>query len=352
MAELLAADREHILRVTGTLWEALRGQRVFLTGGTGFVGTWMVEAFAAANRAHALGAHATLLTRDPARFRLRSPHLASDASIDLLTGDAASFEAPPGAYAYVVHAATERWFEADRARPLAIVERDALATRRVLDFAAARGARRMLFTSSGAVYGPEASALERVPETFLGAPDPTQARAAYGESKRLSEFACTSFARAYGFDAVVARLFAFVGPYLPLDEGYAIGNFIGDVLARRPIAIAGDGTPVRSYLYAADLAVWLWTILLRAAPGRAYNVGSPHAVSIRELANAVAAATAPETAIAVASEPARGAAPSHYVPDTSRAESELGLEPWIDLPEAIRRTHAFHLEHRRTSTVP
>lgn len=348
----LAADREHILRVSGDLWEPLRGQRIFITGGTGFVGTWMVEAFSAANRAYALGAQATLLTRDPERFRARRPHLVSDPSIALATGDATSFEAPPGAFAFVIHAATERWFEADRERPLSIVERDAVATRRILDFAAVRGAGRLLFTSSGAVYGPDAAALERVPETFLGAPDPTQARAAYGESKRLSEFACTSYARAFGFDAVVARLFAFVGPYLPLDEGYAIGNFINDALAQRPIAIAGDGTPVRSYLYAADLAVWLWTMLLRGTAGCAYNVGSPHALSIRDLAGVVADAVAPGTNVTVAGEPAPGVAPSHYVPDTSRAESELGLKPWIELPEAIRRTYAFHFAHRRTTTVP
>jgi dTDP-glucose 4,6-dehydratase len=347
----LAADREHILRTTGDLWEPLRGQRVFLTGGTGFVGTWMVEAFAAANRAHGLDARATLLTRDPERFRLRSPHLASDISIELATGDATSFEVSPGEYAYVVHAATERWFEADRDRPLSIVERDAIATRRILDFASARGTRRLLLTSSGAVYGPDAAALERVPETFSGAPDPTQARAAYGESKRLSEFACTSYARARGFDAVVARLFAFVGPYLPLDEGYAVGNFIRDALAQRPISIAGDGTPVRSYLYAADLAIWLWTMLLRGTAGRAYNVGSSQAVSIRALAGVVADAVAPGTQVTVAGEPAPGVAPSHYVPDTSRAESELGLKPWIELSEAIRRTYAFHLAHRRTTTA-
>jgi nucleoside-diphosphate-sugar epimerase len=347
----LAADREHILRVAGDLWEPLRGRRVFITGGTGFVGTWMVEALLAADRAHGLGVRAALLTRDPQRFRERAPHLAANPSIEFVEGDATAFEAPPGTFDYVVHAATERWFEADRSRPLSIVERDAAATRRVLDFAAARGTQRLLFTSSGAVYGPGAASLPRVPETFLGAPDPTQARAAYGESKRVSEFACTSFARVCGFDAVVARLFAFVGAYLPLDEGYAVGNFVGDALAQRPIAIAGDGTAVRSYLYAADLAVWLWTMLLRGAAGRAYNVGSPHGVSIRELAGVVAGTIAPGIPVTVGSDPAPGAAPSHYVPDTSRAESELGLGVWIDLPEAVRRTYAYHIERRRTSTV-
>lgn len=348
---ILGADRRHILERSGDLWEPLRGARIFITGGTGFVGTWLMEAFAAANSAHDLRARAVLLTRDPARFRVRAPHLADDPSIEFVTGEGATFSEPPGAFEYVIHAATERSFEPDAARPLGIVEGDLIATRRVLDLAASRGVRRLLFTSSGAVYGSGASTLERIPETYTGAPDPLEAHAAYGLSKRISEFACTSYGRVHGFDAVVARLFAFVGPHLPLDEGYAVGNFLGDVLNHRAIAIAGDGTARRSYLYAADLAIWLWTMLLRGASGTAYNVGSPQALTIRELADTVARTLAPDTSVSVARLAVPGAAPSSYVPDTSRAERELGLRSWIDLPDALRRTYAFYLETQRTTAV-
>lgn len=351
-SSVIGSDRRHMLERTGDLWKALRGARIFITGGTGFVGTWLMEAFVAASRAYNLGARAVLLTRDPQRFRARAPHLANDASIEFVIGDATTFAQPSGSFDYVIHAATERSFEPHAARPLGIVEPDLVATRRVLEFAASHDVRRLLFTSSGAVYGAGASSLDRVPETYSGAPDPTEARAAYGESKRVSEFACTSYARVHGFDAVIARLFAFVGPHLPLDEGYAVGNFIGDVLNLRAIAIAGDGTARRSYLYAADLAVWLWTILLRGTSGRAYNVGSPDALSILELAQAVGDALAPETSVSVARLPMSGAAPSSYVPDTSRAEQELGLRAWIDLPDALRRTFDFHLETQRKIAAP
>ena len=348
----LAADREHILEHTHDLWEPLRGNRVFVTGGTGFVGTWLMEAFAAANDAYGLGARAVLLTRDPDRFALKAPHLAAHEAIEFTSGDATTFSFPRGEFSHIIHAATERSFAPDAARPLGIIEPDAIATRRIGEFASQARAKRLLFTSSGAVYGAAAAALDRVSETYAGAPDPTAENAAYGESKRLSEFACCSLARIHGFDAVIARLFAFVGPHLPLDEGYAVGNFLRDALEGRSIAIGGDGTARRSYLYAADLAVWLWTMLLRGENGRAYNVGSPEAVSIKQLADTVVQTLAPKAAVTVGRAPIAGAAPSSYVPDVTRAEDELGLRALVSLPDALRRTHAYYLNSRRTATAP
>ncbi len=337
-----ATDREHIVASVGARWEALRGQRIFVTGGTGFVGKWFLEGFAHANRTLKLGATLVTLTRGPERFRAAAPHLAADPAITLHAGAATSFEFPHGQFAYVVHAATEHAVPVSPERPVGVVEADFNATRRVLDFADAAGVRRFLFTSSGAAYGPQPVELTHIPESFSGAPHTNDATASYGHSKRLSEFASFSRAQLFGFEAVAARLFAFVGPYLPLDANFAVGNFIGDALAGRPIRIAGDGTPRRSYLYGADLAVWLWTMLLAGSPGTIYNVGSPHDLSIRQLAEAVVESTGATAGIEVARVPSPGAAPLRYVPDTSRAEHELGLRVTVGLHEGIRRTYDWH----------
>jgi dTDP-glucose 4,6-dehydratase len=327
---------------TAGLWDALRGERVFMTGGTGFVGTWLVEAFVAANAAYDLGATAVLLSRDPAAFAARAPHLAVDRAVQLVAGDAVDFTPPGGRFAFVVHAATERQNGDAGAAPLRTLDRDARATRRVLDFARHAATRRMLFTSSGAVYGNQPPELAHVAETYPGAPDATDVRTAYGHGKRLSEFACAAYARAYELDVVIGRLFAFVGPHLPLGAGFAAGDFLRDVLAGDAIRIGGDGTPVRSYLYAADLAIWLWTLLLRGERGRAYNVGSADPLSIRRLAELMVAELAPGTAIAIERQPLPGAAGARYVPSIERAERELGLRVRVPLPDALRRTYDFY----------
>jgi len=222
-------------------------------------------------------------------------------------------------------------------------------TRRMLAMAQEKRAARFLFTSSGAVYGRQPPELSHVPEDFCGGPDPLDIRSAYAEGKRAAELLCaiaarSSAARGAGLHVSIARCFAFVGPHLPLDVHFAIGNFIRDCVAGGPIRIGGDGTPFRSYLYAADLAEWLSTILLHGDSGRAYNVGSEEAVSIRALADRVAdvAATVwpdrgrPE--VLMAKQPQPGQPAAWYVPSCGRARSELGLTPATSLDESIRLT--------------
>jgi len=339
-------DLELIRSATQELWEEMRGQRLFLTGGTGFFGCWLVESFCHVNRELGLAAQATVLSRDPAKFRAKCPHLASDPAITLLAGDVRDFEFPAGEFRYVIHAATEASLKQSQEQPLEMLATILEGTERTLEFAARCGARKFLLTSSGAVYGKQPVEMTHVPETYTGAPDPLDPASVYAEGKRASELMCAlhanTTANGSAFEAKIARCWAFSGPHLPLDAHFAIGNFIGDVLAGRPIAIGGDGTPRRSYLYAADLAVWLWTILFRAPALVPINVGSAHDVSIRELAEAVATTLAPGTEIRVAKQAVPGAAPARYVPSVARAEELLGLRETVGLEEQIRRTAAWY----------
>jgi len=336
-------DLDHVLEHTGDIWQALSGERILITGGTCFVGKWLLESLLWANDRYALGVAVVVLTRDPDRFRVKSPHLAGHAAVTLVRGQVANFWLPDGEFPFVIHAATERSFAPDSMGPLSTFDLDVEGTRRVLEFARSHGTRRFLFTSSGAAYGRQPSDITHIPEDYPGAPDPMDAGTAYGQAKRVSEFLCTMYAHQYGFAALIARLFAFVGPHLPLDQQFAVGNFIGDALAGNPIRVKGDGTPYRSYLYAADLAVWLWTILIRGESGHPYNVGSGEAVSIAELAHRVVETVAPQTPVEIAGTPIPGSPVLRYVPSVERAARELGLHSIIGLDEAVRRTFGWVL---------
>ncbi len=338
----LAPDLEYILARTEGLWDELRGGRLFITGGTGFVGGWLLESLAWANDRLGLNAAALVLTRSPEAFRRKAPHLAGHPAFQLYPGDVRDFAFPAGAFSHIVHAAAEASAKLNAEAPLTMFDTIVAGTRRTLDFARQAGARPFLFLSSGAVYGRQPPSLTHLSEDYAGAPDPADPRAAYGEGKRAAEHLCALYAQAFGLEPKIARGFAFMGPYLPLDLHFAAGNFIRDGLQGGPIRVQGDGTPYRSYLYAADLAIWLWTILLRGQPGRAYNVGSPEALTIAELARATAGAFSSTLEVQVARPAVPGQLAERYVPAVTRAEAELGLRPGVSLAEGLQRTLRWH----------
>jgi len=211
----------------------MAGESLFLTGGTGFFGRWLTETFDYANRRLSLRARRLTLSRRG----LPRP--------DYWQGDVRSFPFPPGRFRFLIHAALDA----------ADLTTSTEGTRHVARFTAQAGVDRWLFTSSGAAFHPD---------TPLGA--------AKVEAERAAR------------TAVIARCYSFIGPYLPLDRTFAAGNFLLDKLARRPIRVQGDGSAVRSYLYAAELAVHLWTLLFTGIPGEVYEVGSRDPVSIAQLA--------------------------------------------------------------------
>jgi nucleoside-diphosphate-sugar epimerase len=336
-------DLELILEHTASLWEEVRGQRIFLTGGTGFFGCWLVESFCHINQALGLGARMVVLTRDRAVFAAKCPHLAKNSAVALHTGDVRSFSFPEAEFRYVIHAATQARAKQTAEASLEMLSTIIAGTERTLEFAISHGTRKLLLTSSGAVYGKQPAELTHVPESYIGAPDAVDPSNVYAEGKRTAELMCALYQnRASSLECKIARCWAFCGPHLPLDQHFAIGNFIGDVLAGRPIQIQGDGTPRRSYLYAADLAVWLWTMLFRAPALVPFNVGSAHDVSIRELAETVATILRPQTEIRVAQKPATGVAPLRYVPCVDRARQMLGLRQTVGLEECIRETARWY----------
>ncbi|MDK2760288.1 MAG: NAD(P)-dependent oxidoreductase [Sphingopyxis sp.] len=328
--DLAAIDRQ-----LAPHWGELDGARIFMTGGTGFIGRWMLEALARSDS----NVEVLLLSRNPAGFAERAPHLAR--RFQLVAGDVLDFSPPPGRFTHVIHAATDASAALNANDPRRMFDTIVTGTRRALDLAVEHQVDRVLFLSSGAVYGAQPWDVSHVTEDWMGGPDPRDPKSAYGEGKRAAELLCAIYGKQFGLDIVTSRIFALLGPLLSLDIHFAAGNFIRDAMAGRPIRIESAGTAVRSYLYAADLAAWLWLALIRAPRGATFNMGSEDAVSIADLARRTAAILG-GPGVEILGQADAGWNPGRYVPSTALVRKELGVTPTISLDAAIRRTAIFN----------
>jgi len=307
----------------------LRGKRVFLTGGTGFFGKWLLAVLLNASAQLDLRIELTVLSRNPAAFEDKHREIQDTPGLTFLAGDITHFTAESRHFDFIIHGAADTTAftndDEERERSRAIVQ----GTQNVLELARRNGAR-LLNISSGAVYGAAAGKREGASEADY---DDARPVTPYGLAKREAEALCGESHA----DFVTARAFAFLGPHLPLDAHFAAGNFLRDALRGGPILVRGDGTALRSYLHPVDLVTWLLAILVRGARGRAYNVGSDEVVSTAELARLIAAAVNPPAQVTIQSAQPQG--PQNiYLPDVSRAHAELGLAVTVALREAITRT--------------
>lgn len=324
-------------------WSYFKGKRLFVTGGSGFIGKWLLSALIEADHRLSLGCRIEILTRSPLIFSRAIPQIACAKNVKLHEGDVRNFKFPEGNFDIVVHAATDIALQRS---PSDIFTTCVDGTRRALEFSKVSHATDFLLTSSGAVYGKHPSEHNVVDESYLGGPDHTRPESAYGEGKRVSEWLACTHASETGLRVKIARIYAQVGPYLPLDKHFAIGNFINDAMSDREILIRGDGTPLRSYLHAADTAIWLWAMVVRGEPNRAWNVGSDNGISIAQLAQRVGQLLDSTKGVRVLMESDPGKTVERYVPNIHRAMHELKPPTPISLDDSIFRTASWIRKNR------
>lgn len=337
MPGLGKADLTHVLDRTRDVWADMRDARVLITGVSGFVGSWLLETLLHANTELELGIRATALVRDRDRFAARLPHLAASPALSLHVGDVRAARPPARTFTHFVHCASALPPKVNAEQPDEVVDVIERGTARIVEEAEAGKGGRFLQVSSGSVYGRQPPDLARIDEAFKGAAVSGEPAHRFGAAKRRAEQRGeASVARGVGF--VSARMFALIGPRLPLDGQFAIGNFLGDAIAGRTVRLTGDGSQVRSWMYAADMAAWCWTLLVRGTAGAAYNVGSEEEYTLWNAAQRVAALPSPPVGAERAREPDAGSLPSRYVPSIRRGRDELGLDAWIPFDDALRRT--------------
>ena len=330
-------DFQNIFEDVGPHWDALSGAHIFITGGTGFIGRWLLETLKLADDRLKLGVRATILTRSPEAFLKKCPHLFKAQAFMFVSGDVQNFKFPDGEFTHLIHAATDASAELNACDPRYMFDTVLEGTRRALDFAVEKKITRVLNLSSGAVYGTQPFDLGHVDEDWQGAPDCRRAVNAYAEAKRAAEMLCAIYEKQFGLNITTARIFALLGPYLSIDTHFAAGNFIRDAIGGKKIIVQSSGSAVRSYLYAADLTAQLVLLLLRGGGGQVYNVGSSEAISIGDLAARVAGLLGRE-GCEILGRDDKGWNPGRYVPDVALLEKNLGLKQKTSLDEAILRT--------------
>ena len=317
---------------------SLEGSVLLVTGGTGFMGTWLAEMVAFLNDHHGFRIRLRLLATRASRFAKKAPHLASRPDIALIEQNTANIVELPGDVNWIIHAAGDPDGRNHATNPLGTIRSIVDGTDALLQAASRLGnLRRILHVSSGLIYGPQPADLARLPENHVGAVDCTVPGQAYSESKRLAETICAAYRTQVRLPIVTVRPFAFLGPYQPLELPWAATNFIRDSLLGGPIRIQGDGQSVRSYMYPADLAWWLLTALAKGSAGAVYNVGSSQGISLMDLATKIVSLL-PDPVKIVTRTSGSNVGITRLVPDTTAAESTLGLSLKTDLDTAVRST--------------
>jgi dTDP-glucose 4,6-dehydratase len=341
MKRLPVEDLEHIYLNTQDIWESFRGKSIFLTGGTGFFGKWLLESFIYVNEKLALNAKITTLTRNPEAFLKEYPFYKEYTNmVHFVKGDILSYDFNLNKkFQYIIHAATAASDSLNKDNPLLMMDTITLGTRKVLDFAITQPIEGFLFVSSGAVYGKQPYDISNIQESDSFKIDINNSNAAYSEGKRIAELYCSTYFKKYNLPVKIARCFAFVGPYLPLDTHFAIGNFINNVIKNEDIVIMGDGSTTRSYMYASDLSIAIWKILLIGNNNKPYNVGLDTAYSLKEIALILKKNYGNNVQILNLN---RDLTKNIYVPNIDVLINELKIKHFVQIEEAIQKTIEFY----------
>ncbi len=339
---LVRADAEAVLEGRVERLHALRGQHIFITGGTGFLGTWLLELAKVLNERHDFGLRATVFSRNAQALAAHWPHLGREKWVSLHEGDIRYISDLPRDVRYIVHAAalTDRRLFASQ--PTAVAETNSLGTLRILRAAnLLEDLQKFVLLSSGLVYGSQPWELPRINEDFAGVLRCNEVNAVYPESKRFAEVIAQCAVSESKLPVVTLRPFAFVGPYQSLQLPWAVTDFIRDSFNGGPIRIMGDGATVRSLMYYSDFAFGVLVALAAGRPRATYNLGSDEPVDLLTLAQKITRHFSPVPEIRLRLGQS-GHARNRLVPDTGRMAQELGFKVTVSLDDALQKTIAWH----------
>ena len=314
--------------------QKLHSARILITGATGLVGAFLTDCLLALSDQNALDLRLYALCRNAARAKERFGE-----RVNAIAADVSEATALPECD-YIIHAASNAHPKAFSADPVGTMLANILGVRNLLEHLRAQGHGRLLFVSTGEIYGDNPAIRDGFAETDFGKIDSMNPRACYPESKRAAETLCASYLSQYRVDSVVARLCYVYGPTITNENSRADAQFLRNALSKTDIIMKSAGAQVRSYCYVADAARALITILSGGESGSAYNVANRAAVrSIREYAEALAKVAGVQVKFETPEDAEkRGySTVSRAVQKPDRLEA-LGWKPLFSFEEGIEHT--------------
>jgi dTDP-glucose 4,6-dehydratase len=307
---------------------------LLVIGGSGFFGKSILDAFTRGLLKPWDVTHVIVMARNEQRLVQEAPQLISQ-NVTLLSADITTTNTLPYAD-FVIHAAASTDARNYISQPEDEKKNIQAGTYHYCDLARIHHTNsKIVYVSSGGVYGFQPPNLDEIDESFVGdLSKMAPGKLDYAVAKQDAEKAIIDLG-CMGLNVSIARCFAFVGKYLPRDQHFAIGNFIDDVINKRPIAVKSNHQVYRSYMYADDLVEWLMTIADHAAPNcPIYNVGSDQAILLSDLAKDISKSYRLAASIPWISD----AIIDRYIPSIKKAQDELGLTLSQNLKESVEKT--------------
>ena len=329
-------DFRYILDEGDRCLNHLNNKHILLTGCTGFIGKWLILTLLTfIKNNQKIDIYLDIVTRNKKKLLANSIIDFNYPFINIIETDIRKITLNKS-YDYVVHGATSASAQLNENNPVEMFSVIIDGTKRLLEeLVKQKFSGKVMNLSSGAVYGLQ-SKIKNVKELDMTGPDIINPINAYAEAKRASESLFSLFKKQHNIKFVNARIFALLGPLLPLDIHFAAGNFINCAINGNKILINGDGTPIRSYLYPTDLILWILFLMSNKDSEGAYNLGSDEAISIEELAKLIS--NKYNVSYSVANEIDKGWNISRYVPCNKKIIKFTNIKQSVPLEDAINRT--------------
>lgn len=264
-------------------WERFKNKTILISGANGFLPAYLVETFLALDKS--FNTKVVALVRNKEKANKRFTHLLTNANLKIIEQEVSVYFDIEEKIDFIIHAASQaspKYYSID---PVGTLNANVLGTIHLIKIALKHQVESFLFFSSGEVYGEVKAEDIPIKEETFGYLNCATVRACYGESKRMGENLCVSYAHQFGLNAKIVRPFHTYGPGMALDDGRVFADFVANIVQNKNIVLNSDGSAIRPFCYLTDATLGFLTILINGKNGEAYNMGNPNEEhSILELA--------------------------------------------------------------------